>query len=143
MADFNGNGSTDVSDFNIWNKNKFLAPAAAEVFAGRVPRSPLPVATTAIRIVMFVQTTDQVAANDPELVFKQPSQLKQIADVTPQLAVVDLTRFTNGGTAKRTKHSRDQATDQIFAEIDEWKAGSMLLNLKVADVGFRSARAVR
>ena len=41
FRDFNADGFNDVSDFNIWNGNRFRTPAAAPSQRGRIPRAAL------------------------------------------------------------------------------------------------------
>ena len=93
QGNFNGADAVDGSDFNIWNENRFLTLAAAEASVGRVPRSPLRVASVLVPPTLVVKETDHVATNDAVMEFRQPSQLERITAVTPQLAIVDLPRF--------------------------------------------------
>ena len=127
-GDFNGNGASDVSDFNIWNMNKFLTAATTQASAGRLPRSTLPVASVVIPSPLVARATDRSATHDTALEFKQLSQLEPITDTAPQLAVVDPPRSAAYRTVNRTQHSQNKATDEFFAEIEEWKAGSTFVS---------------
>lgn len=69
-GDFDCNGSTDGSDFNLWNENKFFVAApAAGASSGRAPRA----AAVATTIIPVSSTTMSVRRVEPATVSRRDS----------------------------------------------------------------------
>jgi hypothetical protein len=97
-ADFDGNGGTDVSDFNLWNVNKFTSATP-----------PAPVAVP-------VTTREATTATDIEIEFE--SQPQQVAlDPAPLLPA----RQANRTLIVNESHDRrdwETAVDRVLLDIE-------------------------
>ncbi len=97
-ADFDGNGGTDVSDFNLWNVNKFTSAT---------PPSPVAVPVT---------TREATTATDIEIEFE--SQPQQVAlDPAPLLPA----RQANRTLIVNESHDRrdwETAVDRVLLDIE-------------------------